>query len=140
MPQLRAALGGTMRDQLHDARASAACGGRLSFGSKIDEYRKDKITELGRKTVHGNGAAPITRRSNIAITMTTPRRKSALRTPDDWPALAKRLLKAELAKRDITYLQLTEFLGQLGMRESPENLASKINRGKFSAAFPYPMP
>ena len=48
---------------------------------------------------------------------------------------ARRLLKGELARREITYPQLTEMLSQLGVRESPENLANKINRGKFSAAF-----
>jgi hypothetical protein len=46
-----------MNDQQHDRRASAACGGRLPFGGKMND--EDEITDLRRQTVHGNGAAPI---------------------------------------------------------------------------------
>ena len=45
-----------MNDQPHDRRASAACGDRLPFGGKMND--EDEITDLRRKTVHGNGAAP----------------------------------------------------------------------------------
>jgi hypothetical protein len=45
-----------MNDQQHDRRASAAYGGRLPFGGKMND--EDEITDLRRKTVHGNGAAP----------------------------------------------------------------------------------
>ena len=56
-------------------------------------------------------------------------------TDQDWPLLAKGLLKSELAKRDISYVQLTELLGRVGVRETSENVTNKVNRGRFSAVF-----
>jgi hypothetical protein len=53
----------------------------------------------------------------------------------NWNLLAKGLLKAEMAKRDFTFAQLTELLGRVGIRETPENVTNKVNRGRFSAAF-----
>lgn len=53
----------------------------------------------------------------------------------DWEQKAKGLLKAELKKRDLTYLQLSEKLAAVGITETPENIANKISRGKFSAVF-----
>lgn len=43
---------------------------------------------------------------------------------------------AELAKRNINYVQLAELLKEAyGSSESPQNLSNKIARGKFSAVF-----
>lgn len=53
----------------------------------------------------------------------------------DWGRKVKGLLKAELKRRDITYQQLAEKLAAIGVRETPENIANKISRGKFSAVF-----
>jgi len=53
----------------------------------------------------------------------------------DWEAKVKGLLKAELKRRDVTYHQLAEKLVRIGVAESPENIANKISRGKFSAVF-----
>lgn len=53
----------------------------------------------------------------------------------DWEAKVKGLLKAELKRRDVTYHQLAEKLVAIGVAESPENIANKISRGKFSAVF-----
>ncbi len=48
----------------------------------------------------------------------------------------KGLLKAELARRNINYVQLAEMLDKAyGITESPQNLSNKIARGKFSAVF-----
>lgn len=54
---------------------------------------------------------------------------------ENWEQKAKGLLKAELKKRDLTYLQLSEKLAAAGITETPENIANKISRGKFSAVF-----
>lgn len=54
---------------------------------------------------------------------------------ENWEQKAKGLLKAELKKRDLTYLQLSEKLAAIGITETPENIANKISRGKFSAVF-----
>ena len=55
--------------------------------------------------------------------------------PDDWAALSKGLLKSELVKRSISYQRLAELLAKIGVNETAENLANKVNRGKFSATF-----
>ena len=48
---------------------------------------------------------------------------------------AKNLLKGELKRRGITYAQLAEKLGVIGVRETERNLANKISRGGFTVAF-----
>ena len=48
---------------------------------------------------------------------------------------AKVYLKTQMAKADIEYPRLAELLKEKGVNESRENLANKINRGKFSFAF-----
>lgn len=54
----------------------------------------------------------------------------------EWQDRVKGLLKAELAKRNINYVQLAELLKEAyGSSESPQNLSNKIARGKFSAVF-----
>jgi len=53
----------------------------------------------------------------------------------DWDAKVKGLLKAELKRREITYLQLAEKLATIGIAETPGNIANKISRGKFTAVF-----
>jgi len=58
-----------------------------------------------------------------------------LRTSDEWAIHTKGMLKAELTRRDIGYQQLVQLLRGMGIEETPENLANKINRGKFSAVF-----
>ena len=48
---------------------------------------------------------------------------------------AKNILKSELKRRDITYAELAEKLNAIGMSENERNLANKISRGSFTAAF-----
>jgi len=48
---------------------------------------------------------------------------------------AKNLLKAKLKRRWVSYADLTEKLKPLGVHETERNLANKISRGGFSAAF-----
>lgn len=60
--------------------------------------------------------------------------------PKDMPSVsyeekAKRLLKSELKKRAITYTALAEMLNEAGASENERNLANKISRGSFTAAF-----
>lgn len=52
-----------------------------------------------------------------------------------YEAKAKNLLKGELKRRGITYAQLAEKLGDIGVQETEKNLNNKIARGGFSAAF-----
>ena len=48
---------------------------------------------------------------------------------------AKNLLKSELKRKGVTYAGLVEKLGDLGVAETERNLANKISRGGFTAAF-----
>ena len=54
---------------------------------------------------------------------------------DVWVEYAKGLLKAELKRRDIGYKELAERLTAMGINENERNIANKISRGGFSAAF-----
>lgn len=53
----------------------------------------------------------------------------------DWEDAAKRLLRAEMAKRGVTYAQLVERLCEIGVPEDERNVRNKVSRGKFTAAF-----
>ncbi len=52
-----------------------------------------------------------------------------------WDARVKGLLKAELARRGVTYEQLAEKLKDVGVSETPASIANKISRGRFTAVF-----
>ena len=56
-------------------------------------------------------------------------------TEADWSERAKRLLKAELARADLTYEDLAARLAEVGMVETKASIASKLSRGTFSASF-----
>jgi 3-mercaptopyruvate sulfurtransferase SseA len=57
------------------------------------------------------------------------------RVDTDWQERVKRLLKAELTRRDISYKELAERLDAIGIKETERNISNKISRGGFSAAF-----
>jgi transcriptional regulator with XRE-family HTH domain len=48
---------------------------------------------------------------------------------------AKNILKAELKRRGISYRDLADRLMERGVSESERNIANKISRGSFTAAF-----
>ena len=55
---------------------------------------------------------------------------------DEWEDRATGILKAELARRKINYVKLSELLNEAyGIQESQHNLSNKVRRGKFSAVF-----
>ena len=59
-----------------------------------------------------------------------------MKTDKEWQDHVKGLVKSELAKRNINYIQLAERLNEAyGITESPQNLSNKIARGKFGAIF-----
>lgn len=53
----------------------------------------------------------------------------------EWEDKVKRLLKAELARKGITYAQLVGKLADVGVMDSEPNIRNKISRGKFTAVF-----
>ena len=48
---------------------------------------------------------------------------------------ARGILRAAMARQNVTYAQLVEKLAALGIDENERNLRNKISRGKFTAAF-----
>lgn len=53
----------------------------------------------------------------------------------EWEAKVKGLLKGELKRRGISYNQLVERLGEIGVHETEPNVRNKLARGKFTAVF-----
>jgi len=53
----------------------------------------------------------------------------------DWQAQVKGLLKGELKKRNLSYAELAEKLGAIGVKDSERNISNKISRGTFTAIF-----
>jgi hypothetical protein len=45
------------------------------------------------------------------------------------------IVKAEMARRNITYRALQMRLQSMGIQDNEKNLSTKISRGKFSASF-----
>jgi hypothetical protein len=53
----------------------------------------------------------------------------------DWDSLAKRILKAELARAGLTYKALAKRLEAMGIEDNETAIANRISRGKFPFAF-----
>lgn len=61
---------------------------------------------------------------------------SAPKKPDiDWKNRVKRILKAELKRRGLSYADLTNKLAAVGIDDNERNISNKIARGTFTAIF-----
>lgn len=58
-----------------------------------------------------------------------------MKTEDDWAEDTKRLLRAEMTRRGVTYDQLANKLAAIGVHDSAVNIRNKVARGRFSATF-----
>jgi hypothetical protein len=56
-------------------------------------------------------------------------------TEREWTERAKRFVKAELKRADVTYEELAGRLREMGLEETQVSIASKLSRGTFSAMF-----
>ena len=56
-------------------------------------------------------------------------------TSKEWQARVKGILKAELARRQLSYKDLVRRLDSIGIKESERNISNKIARGTFTAIF-----
>lgn len=59
----------------------------------------------------------------------------AMATDEKYVELSKAILKAELKRKNIGYRELAEKLTAMGSPETDRNIANKISRGGFTAAF-----
>ena len=53
----------------------------------------------------------------------------------DWATACSRLIKAELAREDVTLAKLAKRLSRLGVVETETTLKNKLYRGTFSTVF-----
>ena len=58
-----------------------------------------------------------------------------MKTEAAWAEDVKRLLRAEMSRRGMTYDQLSDKLAEIGVEDSAVNIRNKVSRGKFSAVF-----
>ncbi len=58
-----------------------------------------------------------------------------MKTEDEWKAEAKRIFRAEMTRRGVTYDRLAELLHEIGVEETVPNLKNKVSRGKFDFTF-----
>ena len=58
-----------------------------------------------------------------------------MKTETEWVEDTKRLLRAEMTRRGVTYEELSERLAAIGVQDTAVNLRNKIARGRFSATF-----
>lgn len=56
-------------------------------------------------------------------------------SPVDWKREARRILRAELAAKDVSLKELARKLEVVGVEEDAKVLSNKINRGTFSFIF-----
>jgi hypothetical protein len=61
--------------------------------------------------------------------------ETEMATEDLWALKARRLLKSELKRREVSYPQLVERLQALGVEETNASIKNKVSRGTFTAAF-----
>ncbi|WP_448188072.1 DUF6471 domain-containing protein [Azospirillum sp. sgz301742] len=54
---------------------------------------------------------------------------------EQWNEWAKGVLKAEISRRNLTFVEVAERLKTFGIEESGRNVSNKIGRGTFSATF-----
>jgi hypothetical protein len=53
----------------------------------------------------------------------------------EWADRARRFLKAELKRADVTYEELAKRLKEHGLEETEASITAKLSRGTFAATF-----
>ena len=53
----------------------------------------------------------------------------------EWQLKVAGMVKAEMARRNVTYRELEARLRAIGIEDNAKNLSTKISRGKFTATF-----
>jgi hypothetical protein len=53
----------------------------------------------------------------------------------EWEERVRGILRAELARRNVSYMELADRLRAIGVVDTHKNLSNKITRGKFPASF-----
>lgn len=56
-------------------------------------------------------------------------------TEEEWQNRVSGMVKAEMARRNVTYRELEARLRAIGIDDNAKNLSTKISRGRFTATF-----
>jgi hypothetical protein len=56
-------------------------------------------------------------------------------TEQEWADRARKFVKAELKRADVTYEELAHRLGAHGLKETEASIANKLRRGTFATTF-----
>lgn len=62
-------------------------------------------------------------------------REAKMAAKGSWEDRAKRFLKAELKRADVSYAELAKRLEAHGLSETEASIANKLSRGTFAATF-----
>ena len=54
---------------------------------------------------------------------------------EEWKEYAKGILKAEIARKNLSLIEVAKMLEAIGISDTPQNISNKINRGTFGAIF-----
>src|ERR1700730_339073 len=79
--------------------------------------------------------AVVNGKSNVYDGICHDTRGIGVKSEAEWAEDVKRLLRAEMTRRGVTYEQLSEKLAAIGIADSPVNLRNRVARGKFTATF-----
>jgi hypothetical protein len=60
---------------------------------------------------------------------------SVLSTEREWANRARRFVKAELKRAEVSYAELARRLKEHGLEETEASITAKLNRGTFAATF-----
>jgi hypothetical protein len=58
-----------------------------------------------------------------------------VRATQEWQDRTRGLLRAELARRNISNRRLVELLAEIGVKENEKNVSNKLVRGTFTGVF-----
>ena len=51
----------------------------------------------------------------------------------EWREYAKGIIKSEIARKNLSLIEVANKLDELGISDTPQNISNKINRGTFGA-------
>jgi Domain of unknown function (DUF6471) len=60
---------------------------------------------------------------------------SVISTEKQWADRARRYVKAELKRAEVSYAELARRLKEHGLEETESSITAKLNRGTFAATF-----
>ncbi len=130
--------------QLIDREGAATRANRLTLSGSPTDVAERGPGVLVRKAQHlRQGKGPglggeeeVSLSTSFASNMMTEATDAEMVMAErDWTAEVKGILRAEMARKHLSYKDLVEKLAAIGISETEANLRNKISRGGFTAVF-----